>query len=149
MFLVKIHQSSKLMLYPTDIKRDEVLSKTLKFGTVLSSFSSMVAFLFLLLMKMDWDICKWFLAFYHLLSLVCIGMCVCVCLVWYVSVFAKFTPPYFELPSQTVISKWTGWLPSTGLVQCDVNVCTICSTFALTLSFISFSGAQSRGLWYS
>ena len=58
MFLVKIHLSSKLMLYPTDIKCDEVLSKMLKFGTVLSSFSSMVAFLLSLLMKMDWDICK-------------------------------------------------------------------------------------------
>ena len=46
------------MLYPTDIKRDEVLSKMLKFGTVLSSFSSMVVFLLSLLMKMDWDICK-------------------------------------------------------------------------------------------
>ena len=58
MFLVKIPQSSKLMLYPTDIKHDEVLSKMLKFGTVLSSFSSMVAFLLSLLMKMDCDICK-------------------------------------------------------------------------------------------
>ena len=58
MFLVKIHLSSKLMLYPIDIKCDEVLSKMLKFGTVLSSFSSMVAFLLSLLMKMDWDICK-------------------------------------------------------------------------------------------